>query len=164
MPQISWRWSIDGETSDFRPTLSRQSSAFVQRATELRDSGLCDRLLRRVAASAPAGNGYDSLLRLETPQNDSAKLSVMSNEVTHSLFLASTGHDAELGGFAWMPCIEELIGCDAGTSWAGGRPRKEPRLDIAQKRKIALEAIKSCLLYTSPSPRDQRGSRMPSSA
>ena len=26
------------------------------------------------------------------------------------------------------------------------------------------KAIKSCLLYTSPSPRDQRGSRMPSSA
>ena len=24
--------------------------------------------------------------------------------------------------------------------------------------------LKSCLLYTSPSPRDQRGSRMPSSA
>ena len=27
-----------------------------------------------------------------------------------------------------------------------------------------LEQIKNCLLYTSPSPRDQRGSRMPSSA
>ena len=27
-----------------------------------------------------------------------------------------------------------------------------------------LELSKSCLLYTSPSPRDQRGSRMPSSA
>ena len=26
------------------------------------------------------------------------------------------------------------------------------------------EDIESCLLYTSPSPRDQRGSRMPSSA
>ena len=26
------------------------------------------------------------------------------------------------------------------------------------------ELIKGCLLYTSPSPRDQRGSRMPSSA
>ena len=26
------------------------------------------------------------------------------------------------------------------------------------------ETLKSCLLYTSPSPRDQRGSRMPSSA
>ena len=32
--------------------------------------------------------------------------------------------------------------------------------------KLALENLgyKSCLLYTSPSPRDQRGSRMPSSA
>ena len=28
----------------------------------------------------------------------------------------------------------------------------------------ADEAVKACLLYTSPSPRDQRGSRMPSSA
>ena len=28
----------------------------------------------------------------------------------------------------------------------------------------AAERGKSCLLYTSPSPRDQRGSRMPSSA
>ena len=27
-----------------------------------------------------------------------------------------------------------------------------------------IELIKHCLLYTSPSPRDQRGSRMPSSA
>ena len=27
-----------------------------------------------------------------------------------------------------------------------------------------LIEVKSCLLYTSPSPRDQRGSRMPSSA
>ena len=29
---------------------------------------------------------------------------------------------------------------------------------------IALGRALSCLLYTSPSPRDQRGSRMPSSA
>ena len=28
----------------------------------------------------------------------------------------------------------------------------------------ALRSLKACLLYTSPSPRDQRGSRMPSSA
>ena len=34
------------------------------------------------------------------------------------------------------------------------------------KKIVALnpEYSKSCLLYTSPSPRDQRGSRMPSSA
>ena len=29
---------------------------------------------------------------------------------------------------------------------------------------VATALLQSCLLYTSPSPRDQRGSRMPSSA
>ena len=29
---------------------------------------------------------------------------------------------------------------------------------------VGLATVYSCLLYTSPSPRDQRGSRMPSSA
>ena len=32
------------------------------------------------------------------------------------------------------------------------------------KDDIRESLLKSCLLYTSPSPRDQRGSRMPSSA
>ena len=45
------------------------------------------------------------------------------------------------------------------TSWSfetgkSGRPRG----------KSSLNRPRSCLLYTSPSPRDQRGSRMPSSA
>ena len=35
---------------------------------------------------------------------------------------------------------------------------------INKKVKAALAAGLTCLLYTSPSPRDQRGSRMPSSA
>ena len=33
-----------------------------------------------------------------------------------------------------------------------------------RKRTIDIQQVRSCLLYTSPSPRDQRGSRMPSSA
>ena len=39
-------------------------------------------------------------------------------------------------------------------------------LDTVLLRQLRLDAAveKSCLLYTSPSPRDQRGSRMPSSA
>ena len=37
----------------------------------------------------------------------------------------------------------------------------EHRVDISEVRGIVLS---TCLLYTSPSPRDQRGSRMPSSA
>ena len=40
-------------------------------------------------------------------------------------------------------------------------------MDVQDKLKFPekkLEEYLSCLLYTSPSPRDQRGSRMPSSA
>ena len=37
-------------------------------------------------------------------------------------------------------------------------------LNPSYRGTIAKNLINSCLLYTSPSPRDQRGSRMPSSA
>ena len=36
--------------------------------------------------------------------------------------------------------------------------------DLRDDRDVIKELAKACLLYTSPSPRDQRGSRMPSSA
>ena len=36
--------------------------------------------------------------------------------------------------------------------------------DLPQRASDVPDAYKGCLLYTSPSPRDQRGSRMPSSA
>ena len=36
--------------------------------------------------------------------------------------------------------------------------------EMLKRLKIESEFIDGCLLYTSPSPRDQRGSRMPSSA
>ena len=38
------------------------------------------------------------------------------------------------------------------------------RLDLIQGKSIGLVTNHSCLLYTSPSPRDKRQSRMPSSA
>ena len=45
---------------------------------------------------------------------------------------------------------------------------KKPNVDLIEGLSPAIAglkpSIKSCLLYTSPSPRDQRGSRMPSSA
>ena len=40
----------------------------------------------------------------------------------------------------------------------------ERRLLLADEPTGALDEVTGCLLYTSPSPRDQRGSRMPSSA
>ena len=43
---------------------------------------------------------------------------------------------------------------------------KEPTLHsrLRRAKSVLQEQLKGCLLYTSPSPRDQRGSRMPSSA
>ena len=35
---------------------------------------------------------------------------------------------------------------------------------VSDLKRVGFEQSLSCLLYTSPSPRDQRGSRMPSSA
>ena len=62
-----------------------------------------------------------------------------------------------------------VIAIDA--SWAGAAiwPRIRDAIAVeldqaaAQDRPVALVSL-TCLLYTSPSPRDQRGSRMPSSA
>ena len=39
-----------------------------------------------------------------------------------------------------------------------------PQDEVDTLMKYLARYLKSCLLYTSPSPRDQRGSRMPSSA
>ena len=41
---------------------------------------------------------------------------------------------------------------------------KHRPLDVLEDKPAISEAAWPCLLYTSPSPRDQRGSRMPSSA
>ena len=43
-------------------------------------------------------------------------------------------------------------------------PHFEGRNATHQMKKMTLDNLKTCLLYTSPSPRDKRQSRMPSSA
>ena len=63
-----------------------------------------------------------------------------------------TATDLAAGDFVrWMKQVIDLAGQVADA--AGGSPVREAARDVV-----------SCLLYTSPSPRDQRGSRMPSSA
>ena len=68
------------------------------------------------------------------------------------------------------------MGRDGFTWWVGEvESIKDPQLLGRVKVRIVgwytgagetsyLDEVPTCLLYTSPSPRDQRGSRMPSSA
>ena len=44
------------------------------------------------------------------------------------------------------------------------KKRRKEEAAAKQRRADAQREADSCLLYTSPSPRDQRGARMPSSA
>ena len=44
------------------------------------------------------------------------------------------------------------------------RSTRGPHVNDVHEHVRAPELVRACLLYTSPSPRDQRGSRMPSSA
>ena len=57
--------------------------------------------------------------------------------------------------FAWKPILNAVNEREASIKNA---------LDSAEEARTQLENLQSCLLYTSPSPRDRSLSRMPSSA
>ena len=59
-----------------------------------------------------------------------------------------------------MDLVDEVVLCDDASK--DNTVSEAEKLGI--KHIIIHNTNKGCLLYTSPSPRDQRGSRMPSSA
>ena len=79
-------------------------------------------------------------------------------------------HPAELGKIKLTFVTTSTLGEDTAVSLL--RPGPKGRNVAKATEKLATSAAESkskkvawaCLLYTSPSPRDQRGSRMPSSA
>ena len=74
----------------------------------------------------------------------------------------------------WFPIVGALIGATQGGVWWLLAQGTTPLVAAAVSTTVAALitgafhhdglADMACLLYTSPSPRDQRGSRMPSSA
>ena len=67
--------------------------------------------------------------------------------------------------------LHRISGADPGVITPDARLMEDIGIDSLGFYEILIEAdtcfgirIQDCLLYTSPSPRDQRGSRMPSSA
>ena len=59
----------------------------------------------------------------------------------------------DIGEVEWTKVDIQAVFLGERSTWPNGRSVL-----------VVLPSSKSCLLYTSPSPRDQRGSRMPSSA
>ena len=84
-----------------------------------------------------------------------------------SLFLAATG-DKKINVIKEVRAITGL-GLKEAKDLVEAAP-KEIKSDVPKKeaeefkKKLEAAGAKVCLLYTSPSPRDQRGTRMPSSA
>ena len=63
------------------------------------------------------------------------------------------------GKFLWLPLDAEGSALIAHLGMSGQMLLRAPDAEAERHERIRI-----CLLYTSPSPRDQRGSRMPSSA
>ena len=72
-----------------------------------------------------------------------------------------------LAKFGWSDvCLLERSVLTAGSSWhaAGGVHALNADPNMASLQAYTIDLLSDCLLYTSPSPRDKRQSRMPSSA
>ena len=77
--------------------------------------------------------------------------------------LAALGIRARTGGNIGVPPYDPLLtGAPDGPDGPDGE-LAEPQLWVIEVSSYQAASL-ACLLYTSPSPRDQRGSRMPSSA
>ena len=66
----------------------------------------------------------------------------------------------KLSGYQKPTKVDDVLKLDSNENLAIKKEFQTELIREAQKR----ADIRTCLLYTSPSPRDQRGSRMPSSA
>ena len=76
-------------------------------------------------------------------------------------------YEEEQGLKGFFGPVSHLIKKKPSTRWAKIEGPLKPRLfDLVQVKRGSdwQRLLYNCLLYTSPSPRDQRGSRMPSSA
>ena len=61
-----------------------------------------------------------------------------------------------------LPTLQEKVQAIAINTYLIEKRRLDKELQAEQE--VIERKFRDCLLYTSPSPRDQRGSRMPSSA
>ena len=147
--------------------VSRVDAVVDAQLAEHNDQALADKLMGKIAiANAKVAYSYYQNI-FESPQF--SKLAD-AGAIPQRLLWASTG--TKNPDFSDVYYVEELIGpdtintippktMDAFRDHGVAENRLENDLEQAVQQ---LEALATCLLYTSPSPRDRTRSRMPSSA
>ena len=83
----------------------------------------------------------------------------MDQERTKGIDVMAIPHNANMSD-GLMYSLKTMSGKELTTDYAKNRARNEPINEVVQIKGQSM----SCLLYTSPSPRDRQKSRMPSSA
>ena len=121
----------------------------------------------------PAIEQEGELLRKTTPRQPNTLLASAASGANGNGGLHATQSDFSAHGYGWLsntndsqqndfplsqsPCQTEIYKSISPMKLKWARSRCVPRM-------VNVFVHYRCLLYTSPSPRDQRGSRMPSSA
>ena len=124
------------------------------------EAPLCEGLADKLAKmDIPCFGPVAALARLEGSKLHAKQVMQSNNVPTASFHVldSSSDIDAALDDFSGDPWVvkRDVLAGGKGVVVTGDR---------AEAKSFIEESIHSCLLYTSPSPRDQRGSRMPSSA
>ena len=92
------------------------------------------------------------------------QINIVLGQIEGADGLGNIHQASRLRSIIWLVRVLDICYCSMKEGQCQSTPESlHSALDLLEKatNDVALEA---CLLYTSPSPRDQRGSRMPSSA
>ena len=115
-------------------------------------------VLRSGWVSRPPGNWWNATASTE---DHNALIAIATKDNPKSYKEAVSGSDARF----WQKGIDSEISFLKKYKTWKFVPRSEGKgRKVLTTRWVFIEKQEVCLLYTSPSPRDQRGSRMPSSA
>ena len=135
--------ALTRELAEHKATIEAQSIALGKADLSLSAA--------REGSGAAAAAVERSAAREEALRSELAAFRAQAGDVARKL-------EAEIGGLRERVAAAELAA-------AGFKEEAETTAEaLAAAEAAAAAAAAACLLYTSPSPRDQRGSRMPSSA
>ena len=174
----SWEFPSIEEISEINPKLDKSQFlddldvAFVPMPAVQAETGEIDvcesRKFSDVKKGYTAFQENDVLFAKITPCTENGKMAVVPS-VINGLGFGSTefhvlrSYSGILPQFLYYYVSSKLFRIEAEFNMTGAVGQRRVPAPWLSAAKIPLPP-ESCLLYTSPSPRDQRGSRMPSSA